>query len=87
MTDAVHRILDIVARVAPLDASRGEAEALLRRELGGQQLRIEERPPLDMSKVDALLRQRVPVREIADGLGVHRATIYRHLTPKSRRAR
>lgn len=85
--DDVQRIMAVIERVAPIGEARAMAEQQLRAELGGQRLRIEARPPLDMGFVDQRLRQRVPVREIARELGVHRATLYKHLQPKSRRAR
>jgi DNA invertase Pin-like site-specific DNA recombinase len=88
MTDAVHRILDIVGTATGLDPQAlAAAEQKLRHELGGQQLRIAERPPITLERINAGLRARLPVVEIAAGLGVSRATIYRHLgRKKSQRA-
>ena len=84
--DDLHRIMDVIARVTPIGEARAVAERQLRAELGGQRLRIDARPPLEMGLVDTRLRERIPVREIARELGVHRATLYKHLQPKSRRA-
>lgn len=84
---------DWAAKIAALAASQAGApdaapriEAALRAELGGQRVRIEARPPVTIEAIDAGLRSGLPVSRIAQQLGVHRATLYKHIG-KSRRAR
>ena len=69
---------------APPDALR-RLETGIRDQWGGRQVRIEPVPvPAGptIDEVDARLRQRMPVRAIAQELGVHRSTIYRMLDPR-----
>lgn len=90
MNDTAARIAAIVCQ--ELDAGPAElarVEHALRRELGGQQVRIAERPPITLEAINEGLRQRKSVRVIAAEAGVDRSTIYRHLgrrPKKSQRA-
>lgn len=61
------------------DDTCARIEAEIRRRFGGEQVRIAERPPLTLERIDAALRERKPVRVVASELGVSRATIYRYL--------
>lgn len=86
MTDHAARIAAIACQaLAAEPAASARIEAALRRELGGQQFRIAERPPVTLAAIDAGLRERKPMRVIAAELGVCRQTLYRHLGRKSRR--
>lgn len=83
MTDYTARIAAIVCQALAADPRAvPRAEAALRRELGGRQVRIAERPappPITVDAINAGLRQRKPVAAIAQEMGCSRATIYRHL--------
>jgi DNA invertase Pin-like site-specific DNA recombinase len=80
MTDHAARIAAIACQALAADQNASaRVEAALRRELGGQQVRIAERPPITVEAINAGLRERKPVRVIAAELGVSRATLYRHL--------
>lgn len=80
MTDHAARIAAIACQALAADPAAGrQIEAALRRELGGQQVRIAERPPITLDAINAGLRERKPVRVIAAELGVCRATLYRYL--------
>jgi len=76
-----------IADVSPDAGARLEAE--LRARYAGTQVRIAERPPVTLERINEVLRQGKPVRLVADELGVSRMTIYRHLgsAKKSQSAR
>lgn len=76
-----------VAAVSPDAGARLEAE--LRARYAGAPVKILERPPVTLERINAVLRQGKPVRVAADELGVSRMTIYRALGAgkKSQRAR
>lgn len=83
--DHASELVRVVASVVSLDPdAAARAEEAVRARFGGQKVRIEPRAPVTVEMIDAGLRQRLPVREIAGNLGVSRATIYRILG-KSRR--
>lgn len=86
--DFVSELVALAGEVAGVDASAAaRLDAELRGRFGGKQVRIAERPPLTVERIDAELRQRKPVRQVAADLGVSRATIYRYLgKPKKSRA-
>jgi len=78
--DYVSELVRTVSAVASLDPEAEQrAAAAIRGRFGGQKLRIDPREPITVEKIDAGLRARQPVREIAADLGVSRATIYRML--------
>jgi len=64
-----------IAAVSPDAGARLEAE--LRARYAGRPVRISVEAPVTLERIDGLLRQRMPVREVAIHLGVSRATIYR----------
>ena len=82
--DFAAEFVALAREVAEIDASASvRIEAELRRRYGGEQVRIAERAPLTLSVIDGLLRERKPVRQVANELGVSRATIYRHIGRKN----
>lgn len=80
--DYATEIAALARQVAGLDErASSRLEEALRREYGGQSVRIAQKPvAIDMALVDAELRKRTPVRQIAQQMGVSRMTIYRHLS-------
>ena len=89
MIDDAARIAAIACQALAADPGSSQAvEAALRRELGGQRVRIEPRAPVTIEAIDAGLRAGKVVRVIARDLGVSRSTLYRHIdrARKSRRA-
>lgn len=81
--DCTTRIVALVTQVAevPPEAQR-RIEAALRRDFGGQNVRIDREPPITRERVNAELRQGKAVAVIAQELGVCRNTIYRRLRAK-----
>lgn len=77
--DFVSEFVALAGNVGLDESASAKLEAEIRGRFGGQQVRIAERPPVTVERIDAILRQRKPVREVAAELGVSRATIYRHL--------
>lgn len=78
--DYASEIVGLVSEVASLEpAVAARIDAELRQRFAGTELRIAERPPLTLEQIDAGLRERKSVREIAGERGVSRATIYRML--------
>ncbi len=65
------------------DTAARAIEARLRHDYGGQKVHIAERAPVTPEFIDARLRERKSVREIAGEVGMSRATIYRLLGAKS----
>lgn len=87
MTDHAARIAAIACQALDADSAAGrQIEDALRRELGGQHVRISERAPITLDAINAGLRERKPIRVIAAELGVNRATLYRHLKAKTRKS-
>lgn len=81
-TDYAAEIAALARQVAGLDErASARFEQAIRSEYGGQSVRIYAQQPVsvDMARVDAELRRRVPVAEIAQRMGVSRSTMYRHL--------
>lgn len=86
--DFVRELLSVVAREAPIcDTVTKRIEQEIRQRYGGQEIKVRSRPPIDMTVIDAGLRQRKSVKEIAAEQGVDRSTIYRHLSKNCRRSR
>ena len=86
--DFVREFLSVVAQTAPIDTNTSRRiEGEIRKLYGGQEVKIRSRPPIDMSVIDAGLRQRKSVSQIAAEQGVDRSTIYRHLSKNCRRSR
>ena len=83
-TDFVAQFVALARETASIDdrAAR-EIETRLRAEHGGRTVRIAEMAPLTAEFVDARLRDRKSVREIAAEVSVSRATIYRMLSANS----
>ena len=82
--DFVAEFVEIVQEITPIDeTARANIEQTIRMRYGGERIAIRPTAPLDfdrtIEKIDQQLRQRVPVREIAQNTGVHRMTIYRWL--------
>ena len=77
--DPVQEIVAIVDRLRPLGESRPAVEAAIRREFGGEEIRIPRRAPVTLEAVNAGLYAGLPVREVARDLGISRATVYRML--------
>lgn len=79
---------DIARAAADVLALTPQARNLLENELrqkfGGEVLRIHDRPPVTVERVNAALLARKPVVAIAAEMGLHRSTIYRMLNAKSR---
>lgn len=84
--DFVAEFVALARDTAGIDARAAQQiEARLRSDYGGQTVRIAERPPVTPEFIDARLRERKSVREIAGEVGMSRATIYRMLNqPKSK---
>ena len=85
--DAVQQILQIVGattQIAPEALAR--ADQAIRREFGGEALRIQPKAPVTMGDIDMRLRQRKPVALIASEMGISRATIYRMLGKSKKKA-
>lgn len=82
--DFICEVVALARETAGLDdrAAR-EIETRLRSEHGGRTVRIAERAPLTPEFVDARLRERKSVREIANESSVSRATVYRMLKANS----
>lgn len=85
--------LDFVAEVVALAGKAGldaKASARLENEVrcrfGGQRVRIEERAPITLERIDATMRQGKPVAVVAAELGCSRMTIYRHLKKKPQKS-
>lgn len=86
--DPVQRIVSILQRVTPLDAHAVHAvDRAIRAELGGCRIPAHAPPAVTLEQVDQRLMQRMPVRQIATELGVHRSTLYRLLNARSRKSR
>lgn len=85
--DAVHKIVDVVARATDMAPSlRSTIEKALRNEFAGQRLFVPTAPRqyLTIEEVNEQLRRRMSVRDIAQSSGVSRQTIYRMLKPKTK---
>jgi len=85
----VTELLDLVQETVPLDDhSRSRLRHLIRLRFGGRRIRIHAQAParVDLAAVETRLRERTPIRVIAQDIGVDRATIYRMLH-SSRRSR
>jgi len=84
--DFVAQLLALLTRAASLDEpTRKQIEKDIRTLWGGRNVRISRRYPVTLEEIDARLRERKPVREIAEELESSRATIYRRLSLKSRK--
>lgn len=83
MTDFAQQFVALAQQVAGIDADAARRiEIALRAQHGGRSVRIlpgPVRPAPTLEMIDAGLRERKPVRQIAQELGVHRATLYRLL--------
>ncbi len=85
MKDDVQRIVDIVQRVAPLQATALAAvDGALRAELAGSRLRIQPRPPITIEQINAGLYAGLSVRDVAKQMGCSRHAIYRRLRPRGK---
>lgn len=92
MTDNAARIAMIACQALSVDmAAASQVEDAIRRELGGKRVQIAERPPLaqpptvTLAQINEGLHARKPISVIAAEMGVHRATLYRHLKTKKSR--
>ena len=87
--DVVAELLDVVQEAVLLDdRSLSRLRQLIRFRFGGRRIRIHAEAParVDLAAVETRLRERKPIRMIAQEIGVDRATIYRMLH-SSRRSR
>lgn len=85
--DYAARIAALAREVAGVDERASlQFERALRDEFGGRTIPIAAQPPVrvDLARVDAGLRERLPVDEIARQIGVSRTTIYRHLKARQK---
>lgn len=82
--DFVADLMGLV-RLAGLEADAADRlEVQIRARWADQAVRIRAVRPVTLDDINAALRQRKPVREIADELGMSRATIYRRLNVRRR---
>lgn len=81
--DVAAEIAALAREVAPaLDAAAAaRLEHAIRARWGGERVPILERAPVTLEQIDQRLRARMPVTEIAEDVGLSRATIYRMLRP------
>ena len=78
--DDAPELIGLVNEIVGLQgADARRLDAALRARYGGEAVRIAERPPVTLGEIDAGLRERKPVRVIAEEVGLSRATIYRML--------
>lgn len=84
--DYAAQIAALARTVAGVDErASARLEQAIRQEFGGRSVPIASQPPVnvDMTQVDAGLRARMPVTEIARQIGVSRTTLYRHLRARA----
>lgn len=86
MPDFVAQLLALLARATSIDEPTSRRiEKDIRELWGGRDVRIRRKRSVTLEEIDAKLRERKAVREIAEDFGTSRQTIYRRLSLKSRR--